>query len=93
MTRTASKQAGRFSPDSPTLLGLTAPPAERKAHGITDLPGNLYAAILEAEKSEMVRDVLGDHVFEKFIENKKIEWDDYRTHISQFEIDKYLPIL
>ncbi len=65
-------------------------PAERKAHGITDLPGNLYAAILETEKSELVRTVLGDHVFNKFIENKTIEWDSYRTHVSQFEIDKYL---
>ncbi|MDZ7695818.1 MAG: glutamine synthetase family protein [Deltaproteobacteria bacterium] len=65
-------------------------PAERKAHGITDLPGNLYAAILETEKSELVRRVLGDHVFSKFIENKTIEWDSYRTHVSQFEIDKYL---
>jgi len=65
-------------------------PAERKAHGITDLPGNLYAAILETEKSELVRRVLGDHVFNKFIENKTIEWDSYRTHVSQFEIDKYL---
>jgi glutamine synthetase len=68
-------------------------PAERKAHGITDLPGNLYAAILEAEKSDLVRKVLGTHVFEKFIENKKIEWDQYRTHVSQFEIEKYLPKL
>ena len=68
-------------------------PAERKAHGITDLPGNLYAAILETEKSELVRNVLGDHVFEKFLQNKKIEWDQYRTHVSQFELNKYLPIL
>jgi glutamine synthetase len=68
-------------------------PAERRAHGITDLPGNLYSAILEAEKSDLVRDVLGDHIFNKFIENKKIEWDNYRTHISQYEIEKYLPIL
>jgi len=68
-------------------------PAERKAHGITDLPGNLYAAILETEKSELVRKVLGDHIFNKFIENKKIEWDKYRTHVSQFELEKYLPIL
>jgi glutamine synthetase len=68
-------------------------PAERKAHGITDLPGNLYAAILEAEKSELVRKVLGDHIFDKFIENKKIEWDHYRTHVSKFELDRYLPIL
>ncbi len=68
-------------------------PGERRAHGITDLPGNLYAAILEAEKSELVRKVLGEHVFNKFIENKKIEWDRYRTHVSKFEIDRYLPTL
>jgi glutamine synthetase len=65
-------------------------PAERKAHGITDLPGNLYAAILETEKSELVKKTLGDHVFSKFIENKKIEWDMYRTHVSKYEIDRYL---
>jgi len=68
-------------------------PAERKAHGITDLPGNLYAGILATEKSELVKRILGDHVFNKFIENKKIEWDKYRTHVSQFEIDTYLPKL
>ncbi|MFC1839742.1 type I glutamate--ammonia ligase [Thermodesulfobacteriota bacterium] len=68
-------------------------PSQRKDHGITDLPGNLYAATLEAEKSDLVKKVLGEHVFNKFIENKKIEWDQYRTHISQFEIEKYLPKL
>jgi len=68
-------------------------PSERKAHGIKDLPGNLYAAILETEKSELVKKVLGDHVFNKFIENKKIEWDTYRVHVSRFELDKYLPVL
>ncbi|HPA14203.1 MAG TPA: hypothetical protein PKV75_02915, partial [Desulfobacterales bacterium] len=36
---------------------------------------------------------LGDHIFEKFISNKKIEWDKYRTHVSKFELEKYLPIL
>jgi glutamine synthetase len=41
----------------------------------------------------MVRDVLGDHVFNKFIENKRIEWDRYRTHVSQYELDKYLSTL
>ncbi len=64
--------------------------AERQAHGITELPGNLYAAILETEKSELLKKILGDHIFNKFIENKKIEWDDFRTHVSQFEIEKYL---
>ena len=65
-------------------------PAERRAHGITDLPGNLYAAILETEQSRLVKEILGEHIFRKFIENKKIEWDNYRTHVSQYEIDKYL---
>jgi len=65
-------------------------PNERTAHGITDLPGNLYAAIEKTEKSELVKKVLGDHIFYKFIDNKKIEWDRYRTHVSQFEIDQYL---
>jgi glutamine synthetase len=67
--------------------------AERRAHGITDLPGNLYAAILVTEQSELVRSVLGDHIFSKFIENKKIEWDQYRAHVSQFELERYLPKL
>ena len=60
--------------------------------GITTLPGNLYEAILEIEKSELVREALGDHIFNKFVENKRIEWDRYRTHVSQYEIDKYMPI-
>lgn len=68
-------------------------PAQRAEHGIRDLPGNLYAAIIEAENSQLVKKVLGDHVFNKFIENKKIEWDQYRTHVSQFELDRYLPRL
>ena len=67
--------------------------AARKKHGIDSLPGNLYEAIQLTEKSELVRETLGDHIFQKFIENKKIEWDQYRTHVSQFELDKYLPIL
>jgi len=62
------------------------------ARGITTLPGNLYEAILEIEKSELVREALGDHIFNKFVENKRIEWDRYRTHVSQYEIDKYMPI-
>jgi glutamine synthetase len=68
-------------------------PAERKRFGIEELPGNLYAAIQLVEKSDLVREALGEHVFSKFVANKKVEWDMYRTHVSQYEIDKYLPIL
>jgi glutamine synthetase len=65
----------------------------RKRHGIESLPGNLLEAIQLTEQSELVRETLGDHIFQKFIENKKIEWDQYRTHVSQFELEKYLPLL
>ena len=67
--------------------------AARERAGIDSLPGNLFEAIQEVEKSELVRETLGDHIFNKFIENKKIEWDSYRTHVSRFEIEKYLPIM
>ena len=67
--------------------------AERKKRGIATLPGNLHDAILLTEKSGLVRKALGDHVFYSFIENKKIEWDRYRIHITDYELDKYLPIL
>ncbi|MEE8554059.1 MAG: glutamine synthetase family protein [Desulfobacterales bacterium] len=65
---------------------------EKDERGIITLPGNLYEALLEVEKSELVKEALGEHVFNKFVENKKIEWDMYRTHVSQYEIDKYMPI-
>jgi len=66
---------------------------DRNARGINTLPDNLYEALLEVEKSELVKEALGEHIFNKFIENKKIEWDMYRTHVSKYEIEKYLPIL
>jgi glutamine synthetase len=66
---------------------------EKARRGIETLPGNLYEALLEVEKSELVRDALGEHTFNKFIENKKIEWDRYRTHVSRYEIEQYLPII
>ncbi|MFC1815338.1 glutamine synthetase family protein [Thermodesulfobacteriota bacterium] len=66
--------------------------SDKKARGIITLPGNLYEAILEVEKSKVVSEALGEHIFNKFVENKKIEWDLYRTHVSQYEIEKYMPI-
>ena len=69
------------------------PEEERKKRGIETLPGNLYEALLEVEKSELVHEALGDHVFEKFVENKKIEWDRYRTAVTTWELDRYLRIM
>lgn len=66
---------------------------ERKEHGIESLPGSLSEALAFAQESEVVKEALGDHIFEKFIENKKIEWDRYRIHVTKYEVDRYMPIL
>ncbi len=73
------------------LFELT--PKELSKLGIRSLPGNLDDAILEMERSELVAQVLGDHVFEWFIRNKRDEWGRYKTHVSTFELDRYLKAL
>lgn len=69
------------------------PQRTREELGIECLPGSLYEAILEMGRSEVVKQALGEHIFFKLIDNKKIEWDMYHIHVSNFEIEKYLPIL
>jgi glutamine synthetase len=66
---------------------------ERARRGITVLPASLLEAIQITEKSELVRKALGDHVFNAFIQNKKIEWNQYRSQVTEYELKKYLPIL
>jgi glutamine synthetase len=66
---------------------------QREARGIRTLPANLADAIALTEKSALVKEALGDHVFNAFIENKKIEWNQYRIHVSKYEQDRYLPML
>jgi glutamine synthetase len=66
---------------------------QRRKRGIGTLPASLLEAIQLTEKSTLVRKALGDHVFEAFIQNKKIEWDQYRTQVTDYELKRYLPIL
>ena len=66
---------------------------ERKQAGIKMLPGSLNEAITAMEGSKLVRNALGDHIFDKFIENKRIEWDSYRSHVHEYELKRYLPVL
>ena len=68
-------------------------PAEREKRGIRQLPGSLMEAVQLTEKSKVVREALGDHVFNRFLENKKVEWDNYRIQITSYELEKYLPLL
>ena len=64
--------------------------AERARLGIPSLPGSLSEAIDELKKNEVMRTALGEHVFEKFVAAKEKEFDEYRTRVSQWEIDEYL---
>lgn len=63
---------------------------ERKDHEIDNLPGSLEEAIVYLEKNDLAKAVLGDHIYGKYIEAKKKEWDEYRMRISQWELDSYL---
>ena len=66
---------------------------ERQKAAIGILPKDLSQAIEEAESSTLLRKALGDHVFEKFIENKKLEWDSYRAQVTSWELDQGLKVL
>ena len=81
--------------------GLTPPPevtenifdmnaAARKAHGIDSLPDSLEEAIHALEADPLVLDTLGEHVAANYIEGKRKEWEEYRTQVSQWELEKYL---
>ena len=66
---------------------------EREKYGIHHLPESLGHALAFMEKSELVKETLGDHIFENFLHVKHNEWEEYRTQITKWEIDKYLPVL
>jgi len=72
---------------------FTMSEADRRKHGIKSLPGSLVEALEIAKKSDLLREALGDHIMDKFIENKTIEWDRFRSQVTSWEIEKYLPIL
>lgn len=66
---------------------------EKRKHGINCLPGSLIEAIEIAEKSRLLKQTLGEHTFDNLIKGKKIEWDEYRKRVHEYEINSYLPIL
>lgn len=66
---------------------------EKKKLGIESLPGSLGEAIEYAEKSELLRDTLGEHIFNQLMALKKAECDEYRIQVTEYELAKYLPIL
>jgi glutamine synthetase len=82
---------------------ITPPPAvdynlyemteeEREARGIAALPGDLYAALKELRKDEVIQAALGDHIYERFMEAKRREWDEYNQQVHVWEIERYLTV-
>jgi len=65
---------------------------ERRHLRIDELPGNLDEALDELEKDDLVRDTLGEHLFEHFLVAKREEWRDYIKHVSPWEVDRYLGV-
>jgi glutamine synthetase len=68
-------------------------PDERKRLGIEQLPETLGEAVELTAESELVLRTLGEHMFNRFIEIKRQEWEDYRVQVTQWELDRYLPVL
>jgi len=66
---------------------------ERKDANILALPDSLSKAVHYMEKDELVRDALGDHIFEQFMRNKKITWEEHQAQVTSYEIEKFMPIL
>ncbi len=67
--------------------------SERKKHGIVSLPGSLKEALDYFSSSKLMKDAIGYELYRKLIEAKEREWDEYRSKVTQFELDKYLPII
>lgn len=83
-----------YSPVPPTESDVNLmTQEERQALGIGSLPRSLYEALLITEQSELAKRSLGEHTFESFIRNKRVEWERYSSAVTDFEIKRYLPLL
>ena len=65
-------------------------PAEREAKGIHSLPGTLHEAVAAMQQDKLICDALGEHIVSQYVAGKEKEWDEYRTHVSAWELEKYL---
>jgi len=78
-------------PDEATENVFEMSSADWTAAGLPELPQSLSEALHAMEKSSLVADALGDHIFEWFLRNKRAEWNDYKAQVTQFELARYLP--
>jgi glutamine synthetase len=86
-------EQGYELPDEMTTNLYRLSADERKERGIVALPGSLGEAIEELAGSELMRKALGDHIFPRYVELKRREWNEYRIQVSEWELEKYLAAL
>ena len=65
---------------------------ERKAANISDLPSTLHNAIKELREDAVIKDALGDHIYNSFVASKRFEWDAYKQSVSEWEREQYLEL-
>ena len=78
-------------PDETTQNLFDLSPEEVEKMGVRPLPRSLAEALDVMEQSELVHNALGEHIFEWFLRNKRDEWSGYKAHVSQWELERYLP--
>jgi glutamine synthetase len=83
-------EKGLTPPDEITDNIFAMDEATREANGIDSLPGSLSDAIDALEEDKLICDTLGEHVVSQYVAGKRKEWDEYRTHVSNWEIEKYI---
>ncbi|MDE7046931.1 type I glutamate--ammonia ligase [Parablautia intestinalis] len=83
--------AGRMNPPASVDRNIfTMSKEEKKKLGIEAIPGTLIEAVYALEEDEFIQETLGRHVSQKYIEAKKAEWADYRSRVTDWEINQYL---
>ena len=83
----------KIEPPDPVDLNIYAMTAEeRQELGIETLPMDLGEAIEALKQNELIKNTLGEHIYQRFIEAKTIEWNNYRMQVHQWELDSYLTV-
>lgn len=81
----------RIAPPEPATMNIyRLSEQERREHGIEALPGSLFEALEELQRSRIAKEALGEHIFHELLEAKRIEWDAFRTYVSSWETSRYI---
>ncbi len=83
-------EKGMTPPEEITENIFAMDAATREAKGIASLPGSLHSAITAMQADELICETLGEHVYTQYVAGKLKEWEDFRSHVSSWEISKYL---